>query len=321
MKILFTITLDCECDKSYNWRSSNPLTFNNIIYGIPDIIQAISDEYSLPPTYLFSNEVLENRECVESLSSLEGEYEFGTHLHGDYIEPLKSVDKYDGTLTQDFQGHYPEIIEFQKLKNLTELFCQSFGYYPRSFRAGRFGIGKNTFRNLAKLNYNVDTSVTPNQILRHPIKDQDFINESSNYFFPHIDNTSQNKLLEIPVSIYSPRIRNKWLSLNKSTYSEFVINRFLKSYWVRPSYSTLDQMKYAVSKLCSSSSEDTIVINLMYHSMEVVVGASPYVLNKSDLEKFLTRYRNFLEYIKNIGGIGMTLSQVYDYISCEVIKS
>ena len=315
MNIFLAITLDCECDKSWNWHSSNPLTFKNITVGIPKIIQPISDEFQVPPTYLFSNEVLENQDCLEVLKSLKGSYEFGTHLHGDYIEPNKRFNDYAGSLTEDFQGHYSETVELEKLKNLTNLFFNNFGYYPKSFRAGRFGIGKNTFKNLKKLNYNVDTSITPNQILRHPKGDIDLRNYQTNYFLPKIDNNSQNQLLEIPVSIYTSKFRNNLMTLSRSIIYEKIINKISKSYWIRPSYSSKEQMKYSIDMLLKkSTSNKCVIINMMYHSMEITVGASPYVLSEKDLEQFLHKYRKIIEYIKSIGAIGMNLSQIYRYI-------
>jgi len=53
--------------------------------------------------------------------------------------------------TSEIQSSYSQEIEFEKLKNLTDLFINKFGHRPTSFRAGRFGAGNNTISALENL--------------------------------------------------------------------------------------------------------------------------------------------------------------------------
>src|SRR4029077_1486953 len=102
------------------------------------ILHPLFREFGIRPTYLINNVVLEDHESTEVFKSLPGDYELGSHLHGDFIEPGKIHKDYsgkDGLVNQCFLE--PEV-EYGKLKNLTALFTERFGYSPVSFRAGRF---------------------------------------------------------------------------------------------------------------------------------------------------------------------------------------
>ena len=66
--------------------------------------------------------------------------------------------------------------EKEKLFNITELFIKTFGYEPKSFRAGRFGISKDTLKILENLNYKVDSSITPDMQWRNNNKSKNTVN-------------------------------------------------------------------------------------------------------------------------------------------------
>ncbi len=81
----------------------------------------------------------------------------GAHLHPwvtpPYEEELTARNSYGGNLSRD--------LECAKIKHLTERIEQSFGSRPSVFKAGRFGIGPNTFAILSELGYKVDMSPAP----------------------------------------------------------------------------------------------------------------------------------------------------------------
>ncbi|RYG29351.1 MAG: hypothetical protein EOO01_38345, partial [Chitinophagaceae bacterium] len=156
------ITIDVEPDCSPNWTYSNPLTFKGVQEGIGKILQPLFNKYSFTPTYLINNVVLEDGGSINAFKNLDGNFELGTHLHPEFIEPQKTEFNYAGKKGEANCCFYPPDIEFEKIKNITALFERQFGYSPTSFRAGRFSAGSNTIDSLKKLNYKVDTSVTPN---------------------------------------------------------------------------------------------------------------------------------------------------------------
>ena len=96
------------------------------------------------------------------------------------------------------QSEYSAELEYEKLRFLTDAFEAAFGYRPRAFRAGRFGIGPNTFEALARLGYAVDSSVTPGIVWRYPQRTLDFSAWSTE---PKFVDTAAGSLVELPVGV------------------------------------------------------------------------------------------------------------------------
>ena len=63
--------------------------------------------------------------------------------------------------------------------------------------------------------------------------------------------------------------------------------------WLRPSYSSLDDMKALARRLVESGEP---LLNLLFHSSEAIVGGSPYNRTAAELESFLDRLDRFLAY-------------------------
>jgi len=229
-KLKVTVSIDTECDHDPNWVRADPISFESITEGVPNRLQTAFDSIGAVPTYLLTVEVMENKECVQALQALQGEYEFGTHLHAAFIEPQKKFHDYAGIDSPDFQCSYPENIEFQKLANLTDLFEQSFGYKPTSFRAGRYGANAISLNNLQKLGYKVDTSVTPYIRWSEPNATVDFRKAPEQPYFPAKDeivvsgNYSEQRILEVPVTV-KPRLLRR------------------TPIWFRPWFASVSQMK------------------------------------------------------------------------------
>ena len=173
-KIYLLVTIDTECDHDPHWVRSKPLRFESINIGLPQRLQPVFQSTGAIPTYLLTVEVMEDPSCVQTLRSLGGAHEFGTHLHSAFIEPEKKYLDYAGVDSPDFQCHCRPEIEFRKLENLTNLFVACFGRRPKSFRAGRYGAGANTIDALSQLGYALDTSVTPYIRWEHADGDVDY---------------------------------------------------------------------------------------------------------------------------------------------------
>jgi hypothetical protein len=273
-KALVAITIDTECDHDPRWARSRPLAFRSVIEGLPSRLQPALEAVGARPTYLLTVEVLENPEAVEALRALAGSYELGTHLHSAFIEPEKKFQQYAGVDSPDFQCHCAPNVEYRKLDNLTRLFEQRFGYRPLTFRAGRFGAGPATLSSLERLGYLVDTSVTPHIRWKHPDGDVDYRGAPEQPYFPVSgslivpDESAQTGVLEVPVSM-----KPRWLRGPR---------------WLRPWFSSVPAMKAVVEyQLARHAARPVVVLNMMFHSMEVIPEASPYPQSEADVERFL----------------------------------
>ena len=191
----FTLTVDVEPDAVYpTWKTSSPITFNGVFEGV-SILQNLVSQFNVNVTYFIQPIILYDNKCVNFFSNLKGEFELATHLHGDYIEPSSrySGPDFSGCDPHDKQIEYTQKIEFAKMKNLTLLFHEKFGYNPVSFRAGRFGSGKNTCNILKALGYTHDSSVVPGH---KQFKKQINLN-------PYM----QDGVIEVPVTCF----KGRWL--------------------------------------------------------------------------------------------------------------
>jgi hypothetical protein len=295
---LFTISIDTECDHQPDWSRANPLTFENITNGIPNRLQPLFSDIGAIPTYLLTVEVMEDEECVAALKSLgNSALEFGTHLHAAFIEPEKKFFDYAGVDSPDFQCNCAPDVEFKKLENITNMFIEKFGYAPRSFRAGRYGAGPNTLSSLESLNYHVDTSVTPRLKWSEPNGLVDYRRAPLQLYTPQVGNIGSadtpgaRKILEVPVSMRP---------------------RFARSpNWLRPWLSDAETMKGLVRHhLNRFAKQPIVVLNMMFHSMEVIPKASPYPQSESDVRKFTEQLREILGWCSERGFQFSTLKDV-----------
>jgi hypothetical protein len=220
-------------------------------------------------------------------------------LHSAFIEPEKKYHDYAGVDSPDFQCHCPPEVESKKLENLTNLFIQRFHKRPVSFRAGRFGAGPNTLEALTQLGYKVDTSVTPHMLWRHPDGNVDFRDAPEQPYFPAAgsivkpDALARRPLLEIPVSM-----KKRWLR---------------NPYWFRPWFSSVtDMKKIAQYHLSRYAHERIIVMNMMFHSMEVIPNASPYTRSETDVRRFLADLADILSWCRSKGMRFVSAEEVYD---------
>lgn len=302
-EVYLAISIDVEPDCSPNWVYSNPLTFTGVSYGIRDILQPLFNKFTFSPTYLINNVVLEDDRSVDILRSLEGNVEIGTHLHPEFIEPAKKFDDYAGKKGEQNCCFLPPEIEFAKLSSITMLFVERFGYSPTSFRAGRFSAGINTIKSLVELGYKVDTSVTPG-IAWNDSSREGIVDYSGQHSFAYwldsnsFPNKGKNKeLLEIPVTIGS--------------VSRMLIRK--KHAWLRPYYSTPGEMiRLSKSIISGTHPDQPVILNMMFHNVEVMEGLSPYSKDKTETKQLIGQIEQYLNWCHNNGIEGITLSKYYE---------
>ena len=305
MSIYLCISIDCECDKGPKWRCQKPLSFSGIDEGIGQRLHPLFKQFGAKPTYLFSAEVLHHDASCEVLRNINHEAEFGTHLHGEFVEP----DAFVPDVTSAFQRDYDVETERLKLTNLTELFCQTFGYAPRSFRAGRFGIGPSSLGLLADLGYAVDSSVTPFMDWASAgAPGLSFRSAPSQPYWPDLRHPERPRaeaqtpdLLEIPVTIKASHFGALPL-----------IGNWIEPRWLRPTRGNLRQLiavaKDEIADARSSGSKRPIILNCMFHNVEVIPGASPYAQSEAAASAILRRLAGLLSFAasEGISIIGLT---------------
>ncbi len=286
--VYLCVSIDCECDKGPGWRSRAPLSFVSVVDGIAGRLQPLFERHGARPTYLLSPEVLRDDASLHALRTLDarGGCELGTHLHGEYAEPGAHLPQ----VTADFQRDYPPELERAKLGSLTAAFARAFGRAPRSFRAGRFGVGAHTLGFLAELGYSVDSSVTPHMNWADVgAPGLDFAGAPTQPYHPDPARPGRPgacRLIEIPVTIRPSR----W---------------FLPPRWLRPTRSSAARLiavaRAEISAARARARTAPVVLNAMFHNVEIIPGASPYAQTEAAAARILASLAGLLAFARDTG--------------------
>ncbi len=298
---LLCVTIDCECDKGPGWRSQRPLRFEGVTEGIARRLMPLFRSHGAKPTFLLSPELLRDEASLEVVGRLAGEAELGTHLHGEYAEP----GAHEPEKTTVFQRDYPLDVERDKLAYLTERFLRAFGKPPRSFRAGRFGLGAHSIGILDALGYSVESSVTPYvDWSRAGSEGLSFVDAPSQPYHPDPaapERPGKSRLWEVPITIVPHPLRGVPL-----------IGRATEPRWLRPTRGSARRLigvaKSALRTAREAGSSQPVVLNAMFHNVEVIPGASPYASNENEARGILDRLGALLSFarVQGIPVVGLS---------------
>jgi hypothetical protein len=296
------VSIDCECDKGAGWRSQRPLAFQGIAEGIGARLHPLFLRYGAKPTYLLSPEVMRDPRSVELLAGLRAA-ELGAHLHGEYAEP----GAFEPEVTEVFQRDYPRDLEAQKLAYLTDLFARAFGRKPTSFRAGRFGVGENSIGLLEELGYAVESSVTPFiDWSSKGARGLSFVGAPTQPYRPSAKDAGtrgSSQILEVPITIRPPLFGRLPL-----------VGKRIEPRWLRPTRgsptSIVRVAKDAITEATKAAPDVPVVLNAMFHNVEVIPGASPYAASESAAARILGRLEALLGFAAREGIDVVGLSDV-----------
>ena len=295
------VSIDCEHDKGPGWRSQKPLAFEGISRGVGERLEPLFRRHRAKATYLLSAEVVRDARSAELLSKLGGA-ELGAHLHGEYAEPLA----HEPEVTRELQRDYPPEVERAKLASLTSLFSSTFGARPRSFRAGRFGIGPATLEILEALGYAVDSSVTPFVDWTHLSPGLSFLTAPTQPYHPDRrapERTGSSPVLEVPVTIRPHALARLPL-----------FGKFAPARWLRPTWGSSDAL-VRIAKEEIAAGGPPVVLNAMLHNVEVVPRASPYAQTEPEARAILDRLSSLLAYAEREGIPVVGLGDVPELVS------
>ncbi len=294
------VSIDTECDKGKAWLSRKPMAFDGVHDGVVERLHPLFARRGAKPTYLLSPEVIRDPRCAEALRKIEGSCELGTHLHGEYAEP----GAFEPDLTKDFQRDYTPEVERAKMTYLTDLFIRAFGYQPRSFRAGRFGIGPASVPILESLGYSVESSVTPHMDWSDVgARGLAFMSAPTQPYRPDHEDPGRPgfaNLLEVPVTI-KKRLLNALPC----------IGRRFEPRWLRPTRGTAEALvRVAEDEIADArraAPGRPVILNAMFHNVEVVPGTSPYAADEGAARAILARLDALLAFAEreSISVIGL----------------
>lgn len=312
---ILCVTIDCERDKGPGWRARRPQSFTGVHQGIGERLDPLFRRFGVKPTYLLSPEVMRDAAAAECFARLPGSAERGTHLHAEYVGP----DLDDDAESLVFQAALPPAQERAKLEALTELFTRSFGERPRSFRAGRFGIGAASLGILADLGYLVDSSVTPfvdwtgagpgaPSFARAPTTAYRPDPRAPGTATATAAAPGAEAIWEVPLTI-RPRL---W---HRQPLARRFLQRRLRHRWLRPSWGSAGALIGLAREVGRESTATPPIWNVMFHNVEVVAGASPYARDEDEARAILDRLAALLAFARDAGARSVGLADVPELLA------
>jgi hypothetical protein len=203
---------------------------------------------------------------------------------------------------------------------LTAAIERGVGERPVSYRSGRFGFSAAHVTALERLGYRIESSVAPLFYEGHK-NGPDFVEAPLTPYYMAYDSATRpgtSGLLEIPVSAaLSRRLPRRLQYLYARAPRNYAVKRVLRKLgvahvrWLRPSYSSLDDMIGLARDLTSSGEP---VLNLLFHSSEAIVDGSPYNKTQAELTAFCDRLERFFEFARTtLGATPATFAEFREF--------
>jgi len=310
MKTHILLGVDTEADNQWDAAAREALPVKNA-HELPRL-QELCDRYRVPPTYLVTYEMAKDdgaRAVLKELAAT-GRCEIAAHHHPWSTPPFVNGHQYPLNLS-------PTQFK-EQLKMLTEAVSEVSGVAPVSYRAGRNGFTGWQVGILEELGYLVDSSVDP------------FFNEKRKggpsfagaplvpYFLSGDDpcRAGESRLLEIPITSALDRRWPPWL---EKAYADVTrayqfrrVLRLLKiarPIWLRPSYSKTEDMLLLARRVLDGEAPTA---NIIFHSSELLAGASPYNQTEEQVETFYRELEALLSFLSENGAVGSTFHEFRD---------
>ncbi len=299
MQTTLIITIDTEPDNQWSAEGRRKCSLDNI-QALPQL-QRLFDGHGVRPTYLVCYAVVENNKSASVLREFleSGRCEIGAHMHPWNTPPVEAYELESAAYPHRLR---PEL-QREKIAALTDCILKVFGVKPTSYRAGRGGLNGESLRILQELGYVVDTSIMPTQSPRFhgcslwasmPLEP----------YFPGYENVcapGTSPILEVPMT--ASVIGGWWHTLTFSRRRNLGLTPFdrlfRKAGWartvrLRPSWSSASEM----IRLCEIMLEKRApVLNMMFHSSELIPGTSPYVGTSKEASQLLEDIEAVLRFL------------------------
>jgi hypothetical protein len=314
--VKLVVTVDTEEDYWGSVRLTR-YTCENIA-RIP-ALQELFDHFNVVPTYLITYPVATNEQAVSILKAISDAKrgEIGAQCHAWNTPPLNE----ENTAANSMLCNLPAASQYAKMKCLQETIRARFDVGPIAFKSGRFGYGTTVARNLHRLGYKIDTSITPytDWTREHG---PNFTRFSPRPFRFSSDNAFQEcasgDLIEVPSTIgflQHDFVRSNYIfnavtrsPINKLRLAGILSRlRLLNKAWLCPELSDSQTM----IRLARATMDNGYrALNLMFHSPSLKAGLTPFTRSEGDEKRLFQRLREFLVFARDAGIEPMRLSDV-----------
>ncbi len=303
-RVPVVITIDTEPDDAWT-NHQNPSVAN-----VEQLLrlQALLDRYGAKATCLVTYRVIQDDRSVEVLQEIAADSgaEIGAHLHP-WENPPYLESGIDARYPA-FPHELPVDVFADKLESLTEAITRRITV-PTSYRGGRWGLAPAHISVLEALHYEVDTSVTPWIDWRdtygvpkreHGCGGIDYRRVSTEPYHPDYEDVGRSggaRLLEIPLSVAFSRpapalIWRRYGSLGPTARRVLRKLRILRPVWATPTQ--CDRLEL-LGMLSSALAHGAQMINITFHSSELMLEGSPRSRTINQLDDTFARIEAMLE--------------------------
>lgn len=306
------VGIDTEGDNQWDAAARANQTFENL-YALPRL-HALFARHGVRPTYVVTYPVAKDPRSADVLRGLfaAGDCEIGAHHHAWETPPCTA----DDITRHPYASAIPRTQFERQLEALTRAIADVVGQPPVSYRSGRFGFSAEHVAGLERQGYLVESSVAPLFDESHK-GGPDFVEAPLTPYFLAYDSATApgtSNVLEVPVSAglnrrLPKRLQYLYARAPRPYTTKRVLRalRLLRMRWLRPSYSSLDDM-IALARGLAADREP--VLNLLFHSSEAIVGGSPYNRTQAELDAFCERLERFLVFAtKDLGATPLTFAE------------
>jgi hypothetical protein len=296
MRPVLVVVVDAE--EEFDWDkpfSRDERSVRSMAVQAP--MHRIFERFGIRPTYVVDYAVASQRAGLDPLIDLlkDNACTIGTQLHP-WVNPPFEEEVND---RNSYPGNLPPDLERRKLEMLTRTIEDGLGLTPRIYKAGRYGLGPNTFRTLVETGYTIDMSAVPGADLR-PQHGPDFRRvDPVPYWIGQ-----PGGILEIPLtrgyvgmlSPFGPRLEGVLEAPPSQTCRlPGVLSRLglIDRITLTPEGIPPNQHRSLIRAMIARGIR---VFTLTYHSPSLAPGNTPYVRNSADLRRFMATIERFCDF-------------------------
>ncbi len=299
--LLVLVSIDTEED---NWEPSRENIRIANIRALPSLHRTF-EAFGVRPTYFCSYQVVRvpwARTILQDIAA-NGAAEIGAHLHPWNTPPMREAMAPRHTMMKNL----PFELQEEKLLVLTDAVTTVLGTRPRSFRAGRYGLGSTGARLLARCGYTVDSSVTPFLDWRRYDDGPDHREAPVAVYRPSLDNLTLPSLngpvVEVPVSVgFTRRPFRRWAERHERMTQLRVGPLTLASLAYRSHFLRKVQLSFETDSvrdmlvLTNELVRDGVrCLHLTWHSPSMVEGMSPFTRTVADRHRLRAKIDRFFD--------------------------
>ncbi|MEG3173645.1 WalW protein [Sphingomonas sp. ZB1N12] len=300
----FTVFVDVE--EEFDWTA--PLDRRNratiAMAAFPEAHRRFADR-GVALTCMVDYPITTDPASVEILAHVleDGRSEIGTQLHA-WVNPPFADGAPPGS---SYAGNLPRISEAAKLETLTRAITAAFGSALRVYRAGRYGIGPNSFALLAGPGYRIDSSVRPGYDYSADGGPDFSMAEAGVY------RSGGHRRVAADYRVHGPHARRAGPRLYRALgripkgRGLFARARLLSRIALTPEDMPIAD---ALEAVAVAAGEGVRLLNLSFHSPSLAPGHTPYVRDAADLKRFHDWWTTMLDEFDRRGIRNASLDEI-----------